>query len=93
MYMCMVINAESGKCDLHKWNAEPTLEWLKEIVGGWIDIVRCDSSINGFAYPMMVVNDEGLRLELPYNEFATRLYRRGDPIVGNVVVCLNFDFT
>ena len=36
---------------------------------------------------LMIVDDNGLAKNLPYNEKATRLYGRGDTIVGTVLLC------
>lgn len=55
------------------------LEELKEIVGGWIEIVRCPDDW------IMVVNEEGQLLNLPYNPIASLI--AGQPIVGDVLWC------
>ena len=61
-----------------------SLKELKEIVGGYIEILDLDD-----AY--MVINEEGKLLDLPFNEKATRLYEcitgTNDYIVGDVLVC------
>jgi hypothetical protein len=59
-----------------------TLGELQAKVGGYIEIAR--TTDNRF----MVTNEEGLRLELPYNPVATKLYIFGEAskVVGNVVI-------
>jgi hypothetical protein len=61
-----------------------SLKELKEIVGGYIEIIDLDD-----AY--MVINEEGKLLGLPFNLNATRIYqyftKNGDYIVGDVLVC------
>ena len=65
-----------------------TLEELKEIVGGYIEIVRLNKN------EIMVVNEEGKLINLPHNENATILFRLCldtiDFIVGDVLVCHKF---
>ena len=63
-----------------------TLEELKEIVGGYIEIVRLNKN------EIMVVNEDGKLNNLPYNDNATVLYRANfrnttDFIVGDALVC------
>ena len=62
-----------------------TLEELKEIVGGYIEIIYLTEN------KIMVINDEGKLINLPHNENATTLYRiclnTNDFIVGDVLVC------
>lgn len=64
-----------------------SLKELKEIVGGYIEIVDLDD-----AY--MVINEEGKLLNLPFNIKATRIYqhftRIDDYIVGDVLICEKF---
>ena len=68
---------------------EMPLKWLQQAVGGHIEIVR------GVGLPeggLLVVNDEGLLLRLPFNPVASFLYSAGNaPIVGDAVVCCDFD--
>lgn len=59
--------------------ADFQLDELKEIVGGWIEIVRCPDDW------IMVVNEEGQLLNLPYNPVASLI--AGQPIVGDVLYC------
>lgn len=61
------------------------LEQLQKIVGGYIDMI----GVGGDG--IMVFNDEGKLIELPYNECATELLRKhyntDDFIVGDVLIC------
>lgn len=60
---------------------------LKEIVNGWIEIVYLQDN----EQHMMVVNEEGKLMNLPFNKKATYLYINHtgckDAIVGDVLVC------
>jgi len=63
-----------------------TWEELSVIVGGFIEIVDLDEQ------HVMVLNDEGRLLGLPWNKVATDLFNIPgrawyDPIVGDVLVC------
>lgn len=66
--------------------APPLYQSLGEAVGGTIELVRP----RGLARPfVMIVNDEGLLLELPLNRLGSILYetqKHGSPIVGNIVI-------
>ena len=66
--------------------AAPMYKSIGEVVGGTIEIVRP----RGLSRPyVMIVNDEGLLLELPLNWLGSILYethKHGSPIVGNVVI-------
>lgn len=62
-----------------------SLEELQEIVGGYIEIVGLmDNEI-------MVINEEGKLIDLPFNETATQMYQEVDGfydyIAGDVLVC------
>lgn len=60
--------------------AAPLYQSLGEAVGGTIELVRPF---------VMIVNDEGLLLELPLNRLGSILYethKHGSPIVGNIVI-------
>jgi hypothetical protein len=63
-----------------------SLEELQQYVGGMIEIVALDDG------RVMVLNEEGKLLNLPYNAIATELFNQGgrmwwEPIAGDVVVC------
>lgn len=55
------------------------LEELQKIVGGYIELVNLPYD------GVMVVNEEGLLYNLPYNLKASNYANR--PIVGDVLVC------
>lgn len=61
------------------------LEELQEVVGGYIEIVRLNDG------RVIIVNEDGLSLNLPVNIEATNILRRDhfttDYIVGNAIVC------
>ena len=62
------------------------LDGLKEIVGGWIEIVRPMY----LKHPLVLVcNEEGLIHELPFNLVGSALYgyaEHGQPIVGDIAI-------
>lgn len=62
------------------------LKELQEIVGGYIEIVPAVHSDE-----VIVVNEEGKLLNLPYNPIATLYFQAywdtNDYIVGNVLIC------
>jgi hypothetical protein len=59
-----------------------TLEEMKTLVGGWIEVVR---TIDG---RFMVIDEEGKIKKKPLNIQATKLYLYGrhDPIVGTALL-------
>lgn len=59
------------------------LRELQEKVGGTFEVVRFQGS------KRMIINEDGLAKELPFNYAASRLY--GGRIVGDVVLCHVFD--
>lgn len=78
--MAYIIKTNGEKSNVTPKNGEDVqLEEMQEIVGGYIEIVRLDEKT------IMVVNEEGLVYNLPYNAKASRLC--GIPIVGDVLVC------
>ena len=86
--MAVVIKTDGTMDALQpKNNKVFTLEELKSVVGGYIEIVPLEEGYS------MVVNEEGKLLNLPINEGATRYYRNSrnteDFIVGNVLICSN----
>ncbi len=62
------------------------LDGLKEIVGGWIEIVRPMH----LEHPLVLVcNEDGLIRELPFNLVGSALYgyaEHGQPIVGDIAI-------
>lgn len=61
------------------------LEQLQKIVGGYIDMLGVGGD------EIMVFNDEGKLMGLPFNREATEIYQKAfqtdDFIVGDVLVC------
>lgn len=55
------------------------LKELQPVVEGYIEIVRLRDG------RLMIVNEEGMLMKLPYNRIASQIARQ--PIVGNVLVC------
>lgn len=65
---------------------EPLYKTVGEAVGGYIEIVHPIGLVDPL---VMIVNEEGLILELPINQLGCLLYgthNHGQPIVGNIVV-------
>lgn len=58
---------------------ENTLEALQKVVGGYIETVRLR-----IGNAVMIVNEEGLLLGLPYNTVASGF--AGQPIVGTALI-------
>ena len=86
--MAIVIKTDGTKDALQpKNNKVFTLEELKSVVGGYIEIVQLTKDY------LMVINEEGKLLDLPINVVATRVYRKSrnteDFIVGDVLICSN----
>jgi len=56
---------------------------LQKYVGGYIQMVRTHDN------KVMVVNEEGKLMDLPFNVVATKEYVHGshDPICGDVLIC------
>lgn len=64
---------------------EVTLQWLQDMVGGYIEAVDVDPDGT-----VMYCNEEGKLINLPVNVIATELFRAShgfyDVIMGNVVL-------
>ena len=60
-----------------------TLEELQRAVGGYIEAIQVRDP-NG-AWLIMIVNEDGRSLGLPYNPLASQMAQR--EIVGDVVLC------
>ena len=58
-----------------------TLAELQGAVGGYIELVQMEDD------HYMVVNEDGLGRDLPFNDRATFLLSNGSLIVGDVVIC------
>lgn len=71
---------------LPKNGTDYTLDEMQEVVGGLIEIIPCFDETK-----VMVINEEGKLLGLPYNEKATLLAKIAwwDSIVGDVLICDN----
>ena len=65
---------------------EPTLSTLQAHVGGYIEYIPVSMLMKGIID--MIVNEEGIPLQLPVNQIATQLLDgyHPHPIVGDVVV-------
>lgn len=65
----------------------PLHKSIGKTVGGWIEVVHPKLLPAPYC---MIVNEEGLLLNLPLNPLGSTLYesiRHGNPIVGNIVLC------
>ena len=83
--MAMIIKTDGQVISVQPKNGKDfTLQELKAIVGGYIEIIRMNDKF-------MVVNEEGKLEQLPCNALATGLYWANvggnDYIVGDVLVC------
>lgn len=75
----MCIDASSGDVTVVRdIQGEPTLAWLQEKVGGYIEIVGCLSG------EQMICNEEGYGLGLKVNSGASII--AGQSMVGDVVI-------
>ena len=59
---------------------KPDLEAVKELVGGWVQLIRCPRNPDW----QLLVNEEGSLHGLPYNEEASEISSRD--IVGHAVL-------
>lgn len=68
-----------------------TLDVYQNLVGGWIEVVHA-AGLQRY-HSVMVVNEEGMLMDLPVNLLASMLY--GDYIAGDAVVVgtIGPDFT
>lgn len=87
--MAHIIKATGEKIEVKPEgpNGTFTLKQLRDAVGGYIEIVNLHTTNE-----WMVVNDDGIRLELKVNAAATQLYRdnthpNDNLILGDVLVC------
>jgi hypothetical protein len=81
----IVIEAGKKKGFIQSYSESPSLGDLQDLVGGNIEFI----SLNDSQY--MVVNENGLNIELPYNIFANDILAKNRPefaklnaIVGDV---------
>lgn len=66
--------------------SEPAYKSIGEVVGGWIEIVHPVRLKRPYC---MVVNEEGVLLNLPMNVIGSFLYgsyNHGNPILGDIVL-------
>lgn len=66
--------------------SEPTYKSIGDVVGGWIEVVRPVRLKRPYC---MIVNEEGLLLNLPINSFGSFLYGtnyHGNWILGDIVL-------
>lgn len=66
--------------------SEPAHKSIGEAVGGWIEVVRPVCLERPYC---MIVNEEGVLLNLPMNMFGSFLYGtnyHGNPILGDIVL-------
>jgi len=73
-----------GKRLPFEFSGKPTLESMQNVVGGLIEFIRLPDKT------VLVANEEGLCLGLPFNQEATfivnRAFKRGDGfITGNAI--------
>lgn len=75
------------KCEMRVQEfSEPTYKSIGEAVGGWIEIVHPVRLKRPYC---MVVNEEGVLRNLPFNAFGSFLYgadKHGSPIAGDIVL-------
>ena len=86
--MAKWIKADGNVVEVSQKNAGKcfTLEELKGFVGGWIECINISPK------QVMVINEEGKLLNLPYNAVATEAFRvafqpTDDFIVGDALLC------
>lgn len=64
------------------------LDELNKFVGGHFEVIRTAGNIDA----LLVVNEDGYMLRLPFNRVATKLLKetgRAGDIVGNCLLCLS----
>jgi hypothetical protein len=89
--MALKISVDGTRTEIKGEKEKGALSYkqLKEAVGGYIELVRCDPEVTG-GYDHFYCNEEGKLEGLPFNPEATRLSTwtaDSDPIVGNVIFC------
>ena len=78
--MAQLIDTEG---DVHQVLGPVSLEKAQELVGGWVQVVQ----VPGNPAQQMIVNEEGLLENLPYNLIASSIAKQD--IVGNAVIVTN----
>lgn len=82
--MAFLIKADGTITEVHPLPGRVfALQQLQEWVGGYIEVVVTHTG------DLMVINEEGKLMGLPYNAIATERYQYGkhDPVVGDVLIC------
>lgn len=86
----------NGDLEIHDFETEPTLEQLQRMVGGFIEIVPGFNKYLG-ADCEAYCNEDGIRLNLPRNEQASRQWRlqlhgrlQQEPrLLGDIVIVMS----
>jgi hypothetical protein len=73
MEKCLIAMHPDGKIDITKLDRVPQLDQLKEIVGGWIEIVPYFTKYDGKSC-IAFCNEEGKLHGLPYNPNAQKFW-------------------
>ena len=71
---------------------QPKFSDMQKLVGGYIERTLCVFTAHDAEDPsecVMLVNEDGIGMDLPYNLMASRY--AGQTIVGDVLVLQNFD--
>lgn len=80
--MAILMKADGTITTVHpKDGVSFQLDELQAFVGGYIEIIHLKSK----EHCIMVVNEEGLIIGLPFNRDASLIY--GSPLVGDVLMC------
>ena len=83
--MRVLVVPPSGPCEVKE--LENSLDELQQLVGGYIEIVA-PMEFRDYRRIRMIVNEDFLAEDLPFNLFASYAYGYGthhDPILGTVV--------
>lgn len=89
MGLIVTVEGERKEMKGEKENGALSYRQLKDVVGGYIEYVRCDPEVTG-GYDHFYCHEEGKIVGLPFNKVATELSTwtaDTDPIVGNVIFC------
>jgi hypothetical protein len=87
MQKVLVVNTDGSVITV---NDDLTLQFLQDVVGGWVQVVGLPRESNETETVAMWVNEEGKFSNLERNDVATYLWARSygltDTIMGNVVL-------
>jgi hypothetical protein len=64
---------------------KPTMKELQKLVGGYVEIV-VRTVFNPTFEGQMIVNEDGVSMNLPVNAIGTTTYGGASKIVGNIVI-------